>query len=99
MESVWNIEENKMETKYRKTGVQLVISKMGEIMGIRELAEKSPTKALDIVYCLGKKNVDVMFFSDASHYGTADKVVVTINPDIFSAEEISNEIKEFLSKR
>lgn len=83
----------------RISGVQLVISKMGEIMGIRELAEKNPIKALDLAYCLGKKDVDVMFFSDASHYGTADKVVVTINPDIFSAEEISNEIEKFLSKR
>ena len=85
-----------MKTRYHKTGIHLVISKMGEIMGIRELAEKRPIKALDVVYCLGKKDVDVTFFSDANHYGVEDKVVITINPDIFSAEEISNEIEEFL---
>jgi len=75
----------------------LVISDLNEVMGIREYTERKPTKALNIAYLLGKKGIDVGFFSDVSHFGASEKVIMRLDPDLFTAEEISDKIFEFLS--
>lgn len=88
----------KLKAEEEENKKMIVISDLNEVMGIREYAERKPTKALDIAYLLGKKGIDVGFFSDVSHFGASEKVTMRLDPDLFTAEEISDKIFKFLSE-